>query len=247
MTNQAKTFLFICLMFLGCNNHHQESGIIEGKFQNCTDEKITLLELNAQSVIRVDSLVLDSGGRFIFSVKPEGPGFYMLQSNQGKVMVLYMDRGDTITLTGDFVSFPDRIKLKGSEEAEKLESFFLFTRKNERKVDSLETLLIENQDSSGFYQLTLQIDTAFRKIWDSQRDFGKTFIDRNPGSLSSLIVLNYAFGLHTVLSPDEDQPFFRKLDSTLMNYYPQNKHVLYHHQRMLEFQREQQVKKSKKL
>jgi len=247
MTNPAKTFVVLCLILFGCNRQHKDSAIIEGKFQNCADEKITLLELNTKSVIRLDSLVLDAGGQFRFNLKPEEPGFYMLQSKQGKVMVLYIDRGDTITLTGDFISFPDRIKLKGPDEAERLETFFIFTRKNERKIDSLETLLIDKQDSSGFYPLTLQIDTAFLKIWNSQRDFEKTFIDRNPGSLVSLVVLNYAFGLSTLLSPYEDSAYFRKLDSTLMKIYPENKHVQYHHQRILEFQREQEIKKSKKL
>lgn len=247
MTNYIKIPYLFCLILLGCNRQHEDIAVVEGQFQNCCGETITLLELNTKSIEKLDSMVLDDSGRFRFSVKTEEPGFCMLQSKHGKVMVLYVEGGNTITLSGDFVSFPDRIRLKGPADAEALEEFFIFTRKNERKVDSLEMLLVEKQDSAGYYKLTLRVDTAFREIWDSQRDYGKAFIDRNSGSLVSLIVLNYSFGLSPVLSPEEDPAWYLKLDSSLMERYPENKHVQYHHQRMLEFQREQEIKKGKKL
>jgi len=243
MTNLTKFSFFVCLLLIGCNRSDKDFAVIEGKFLNSAGEKITLLELNTKSIVRLDSLILDGSGQFRFHVKTEEPGFYMLQSKQGKVMVLYVEGGNMLTLTGDFTSFPDRIRIKGSKEAELLEEFFIFTRKNEKKVDSLEMLLVEKQDSAGYYPLTLRVDTAFRQIWNSQRDYEKAFIDRNPGSLVSLIVLNYSFGLSPVLSPDEDSAWYLKLDKTLMERFPEDKHVRYHHQRIQEFQREQEMKK----
>jgi hypothetical protein len=247
MTNSFKILIICGLLLSGCSRQQKDVAVIEGEFQNCSGEKITLLELDTKSITRLDSLVMDASGRFRFILKMQEPGFYMIQSKLGKVLVLFMEVGDTVNLSGDFGSFPDRIALKGSKEAEVLEEFFIFTRKNERKVDSLEMLLVEKQDSAGYYGLTLRIDTAFRDIWNIQRDCEKAFIDRNPASLVSLIVLNYSFGLSTVLSPDEDFPYYHKLDSTLMERYPGNKHVQYHHLRMMEFQREQEMKKGKKL
>jgi len=246
MTNLIKSCCLICIFLTGCSRQQEETAVIKGKFRNCSGEKITLLELNTKSIVRLDSVIPGTSGKFRFVVKPEEPGFYMLQSNLGKIMVLYVERGNILTLTGDYTSFPDMVRLKGPKEAELLEEFFISTRKNERKVDSLEMLLIENQDSSGYYRLTLKIDSSFRQIWESQRKYEKDFIDRNPGSLVSLIVLNYSFGLNTVLSPDEDSLWFRKLDNTLTKRYPENIHVKYHHQRILEFQRERELKKGKK-
>ncbi|MEI6158049.1 MAG: hypothetical protein WCP87_06770, partial [Atribacterota bacterium] len=154
--------------------------------------------------------------------------------------------GDAINLTGSLISFPENITVKGPEETLFLEDFFRFTRQNEKKVDSLENLLVENQESEGYYQLTQKIDSAFRKIWESQHGYEKNFIDRHPSSLISLIVLNYAFGLNTVLSPVDDSLYYQRLDSTLVNMYPGNKHAVYHHERMADFRREQEMKKGKK-
>jgi len=245
-----KILFLSCLFtvfFVSCKTHLPDQTLIRGQLTNRPGEKIVLTELDTKSIRKVDSAILNEGGKFRFLVKVPEPGFYMVQSQQGKVLVLYARPGDTIDLTGSMISFPDNITVKGPEETLKLEGFFRFTRQNEKRVDSLENLLVEKQDSAGYYPLTLRIDTAFRQIWESQRDYEKAFITRNPGSLISLIALNYAFGFSTVLSPDEDSVWYRKLDSALMKRYPGNKHVKYHHRRLLEFQREREIKKGKKL
>jgi hypothetical protein len=53
------------------------------------------------------------------------------------------------------------------------------------------------------------------------------FIDTNPQSLASLIVLNYSFGPKPVLTMEENLVYYRKL-SNLCRIYPENKHVLFH-------------------
>jgi hypothetical protein len=124
-----------------------------------------------------------------------------------------------------------------------LHDFFVYTRLNERKVDSLEMLLVEQQDSSGYYLLTQRLDTSFRQIWESQVLYEKEFIDKHPGSLASLVVLNYAFGMSPVLSPEEDFEYYAKLDSVLFKKFPENKHVQYHHQRVTALLRNMQKRK----
>jgi hypothetical protein len=146
--------------------------------------------------------------------------------------VLMLNPGDKIDLSGSARDFPDNVVVKGPKEAMLLNDFFRHTRANERQVDSLEMLLAERQDSSDYYQLTQKLDTPFRQIWDRQRSYEMTFIDNNSGSLASLVVLNYAFGMSPVLSPEEDFAWYRKLDSALFVKFPENKHVKFHHQRV---------------
>jgi hypothetical protein len=104
-------------------------------------------------------------------------------------------------------------------------------------VDSLDMLLAERQDSSDYYNLTQKLDTSFREIWENQRALETTFINNHSGSLASLVVLNYAFGMSPVLNMDEDFRYYQALDSTLSISFPGNKHVLFHHQRVMESQR----------
>jgi len=237
-------FCSLVILSAGCKTKSRNQATISGQFIHAAGEKIILLELDTKSIRRIDSTSLDAAGKFAFRTNPEEPGFYMLQSQQGKVLVLYADKGNTITLSGDYSSFPDGIIVNGPKEAELLEEFFRFTRKNEKKVDSLENLLMEGQERPGYDRLTAEIDSVFKNIWYNQREFEKAFIDRNPASLVSLIVLNYAFGRYPVLSPEEDSVYYLKLDQNLMSAFPDNKHVRFHHQRVLEYQREKAIKQN---
>jgi len=44
-----------------------------------------------------------------------------------------------------------------------------------------------------------------------------------------------------VLSPEEDFKYYQKLDSALVQVFPENKHVKFHHQRVLEYKRKSSV------
>jgi hypothetical protein len=165
---------------------------------------------------------------------PKEPGFWLLKAPTGKILVLLMHPRDHIQLDGSALNFPDNVILRGPNDALLLHEFFRFTRQNEAEVDSLEMLLVERQDSSDYYPLTQKLDTAFRMIWEKQRKYELAFIAKHPGSLASLIVVNYAFGMNSVLNPDDDFTSFSTLDSALMKNYPENEHVKFHHQLILE-------------
>ena len=106
-------------------------------------------------------------------------------------------------------------------------------------ADSLTDLLHQHQYDDDYYQLTLSTDEIFGRIWEDQKSFERNFIDRHPGSLATLLVLDYAFGPRPVLSEQDDWDYYKKVDSVLMKKYPTNKHVLFHHKRMM---RDQSVK-----
>jgi hypothetical protein len=237
--------MLLIVAVTSCHPRDPEFAVIKGELSNGARVKLVLSELGTKDLRPVDSAMTDDAGRFSFTIKPAEAGFYMLRDSTGKVMVMQLGKGDTLILSGDFSDFPDRILLHGSEDAEALHAFFTITHVHEKQVDSLELLLAERQDSSGYYALTQSLDTVFSGIWNRQRDLETRFILAHPGSLASLIVLNYSFGMNPVLSPAEDTALYQLLDSTLMQAYPENSHVLFHHRRILEFRRQQEVKRLK--
>ncbi len=232
------------LFFLAACHHPVSNEVtVTGSLVNGSGMKMILQEMGTKEVRAVDSIIIGPEGKFAFKPVVSEPGFWLLKAPTGKILVMAMEAGDQIDLTGSAVDFPDNIVLKGPKGAMLLNDFFRSTRKNERRVDSLEGLLIDRQDSAGYYELTRSIDSAFHRIWDQQRLLETTFIRQNPGSLTSLIVLNYAFGMSPVLSPEEDLACYKSLDSTLSLKYPGNNHVQYHHQRVTEFIRKPPAQK----
>lgn len=240
------SLFFFVILLSACNQVKPDSALITGQIRNAVGSVIILQELGTKEIHNLDSAKIDAGGRFTFRLSPLETGFYMLRAPSGKVLVMMIGQGDTIQLGGDFTEFPDELVFRANKQASLLHDFFIFTRINEKAVDSLEMLLLEMQDSSSYYKLTQSTDTAFQKIWYRQKAYEESFINQNPGSLASLIVLNYSFGMSPVLSPDEDFGYYLKLDSGLARTNPGNKHVIYHHQRVSEYQRQMELKKLEK-
>jgi hypothetical protein len=229
--------LSLLLFLASCQHPAEIKTLIKGKLTNAGGFKLTLQEMGTHEIKTVDSIIPDINGEFGFAPVVTETGFWLLKSPEGKVLVLLITAGDLVDIAGDALEFPNNLVINAPKETILLHDFFQFTHQNERLVDSLEILLAERQDSSDYYQLTQQLDTVFHKIWDNQLDYEKTFIETHSGSLASLVVLNYAFGMSPVLSPEEDFLYYAKVDSALFLKFPGNKHVKYHHQRVLELKR----------
>jgi len=224
--------VLVAVALFSCSRPDDTSFTITGKLAGGKGLPLVLQEMDTREIRPVDSVITNGQGEFSFSRSISEAGFWLLKARSGKILVLMVNPGDRIEISGSSADFPDRVEVKGAKEAEMLEAFYRITRKNEREVDSLETLLLDRQGTPGYYELTQKIDTLFRGIWESQRKAGMDYIGRNPGSISSLVVLNYAFGKSPVLNPDSDYAWYRKVDSALEKTHPGNKHVKYHHERM---------------
>jgi len=242
-TRKFTLLIPVLLLLAACHQQVRNEAMVSGCLANGSGMKMILQELGTKDIHSVDSAVINSEGKFAFKPLVSEPGFWLLKAPTGKILVMVVEAGDQVEVTGSAVDFPDNIILKGPQRAMLLNDFFRSTRKNEHRVDSLESLLIDRQDSTGYYELTQSIDSAFHTILDQQRLLEKTFIKQNPGSITSLVVLNYAFGMSPVLSPEEDLACYKSLDSALSLKYPGNKHVQYHHQRVAEFIRKPPTQK----
>lgn len=243
-------FLFLLMVIIilsSCsyNQRKNNSFSIRGQFKNASGIKILLQELDLQDVKTLDSTSFDPQGKFGFTYEPADQGFYLLKLSDGRIITLLLDKGENLTLAGDIKRFPQEYSLTGSKGSELLKDFYDHTRRNRDEGDSLTDVLRNHQYAPDYYKLTLSFDTLFLNIWEDQKKFEKNFIDKNINSLSSLLVLNYAFGPRPVLSEDEDFSYYLKVDSSLMNFFPLNKHVIYHHKRIVEYQRQKQAKNLK--
>lgn len=227
---------FILFQFLSCSHSDHSGSVISGNLSAGTGIKMILEEMEPRSIRLADSLTIDEKGHFVFNFLQTEPGFWLLKEPGGKILVLLMNPGDHVDISGSFNNFPDSVTVSGAQDAMLLHQFFADTRKLEHRVDSIEMMLIEFQDSTGYYALTQKADTMLKLIWEQQRTYEHAFIRKNPGSLASLIVLNYSFGVSPVLSPAEDRDLYHMVDSALKIRYSENKHVKYHHQRMQELQ-----------
>lgn len=186
-----------------------------------------LCEMDVKEVISLDSAKIDKEGKVNFSHQLDQPGFYLLMFPFGRRVILVMKRGEDLLINGDLRDTARALNLSGSEGSQLLEDFFHTTMKNKVRIDSLKRVLRNHEGSEDLLRFCMIADSIFFRISKDQKKSEKEFIDRNPQSLASLIVLNYSFGPTPVLTMEEDLSYYQKLTS-LYRIYPKNKHVLFH-------------------
>jgi hypothetical protein len=221
-------FLFIILLLSSCNRKQEADRFtIEGQFSNSRSEKIVLCEMDVKEVVPLDSSNIGNDGTINFSHKVDQPGFYFLTFPGGKRIILLVKRGENILIKGDLKEVSSDYMISGSEGSELLEGFFHATLKNKTRIDSVKSALSNQEGSEDFLRFSMTADSLFFRISGDQKKLEKDFIDRNPQSLASLMVLNYSFGPKPVLTMEEDLSYYQKLTG-LYRIYPKNKHVLFH-------------------
>ncbi len=220
--------IVVMTILLSCNpsNKGQELHVL-GKVQHA--ETVFLLEQHPAELIPVDSATFSDEQAFYFILQPTETGIYTLRFSEEKQVVFIASPGDTITVIGDLNHFPASIQVMGNEETILLQAFYSYSNENHLKIDSLQSIVEEHQNDPDFYSLTLQLDSAFAKIWEEQRAYEKDFIREHPGTLATLLVVNYHFGVRPILSPDIDSVDYNMVDSGLIATYPDNKHTQFFH------------------
>lgn len=208
-----------------------------------TGTRVVLEEIDVKKVIPVDSAVIGSSGFFSFEINTEQAGFYRLSFADEKSLILVVKPGDRIEVKADLQEFPGGVELKGSAESTLLLEFMKASEKNKKEADSIQEMLVLHTSLPDFASLTEASVPAFSNIFHRQEMLEKEFLASHSDLLASLIVLNYGFGPRAVLPIDEHLALYLHLDSSLTAAYPGNKHVLYHHKRILGVQSMENEKK----
>jgi hypothetical protein len=218
--------LFVLIGFSCTRKENADSFSIRGHFTNSGNEQLVLCEMGVKEIIPLDSARIGNG-KIAFSHKIEQPGFFLLIFPSGARLTLVMKNGEELLITGNLMGPTSDFTLTGSEDSQLLQSFFHATKRNTDRIDSIKRVLLKHEGSDDFLWFSMRADSLFYRVSVDQKKLEKEFIDRNPMSLASLIVLNYAFGSQPVLTMEEDPDYYLKL-TNLFSIYPKNKHVLYH-------------------
>jgi|WetSurMetagenome_2_1015567.scaffolds.fasta_scaffold277094_2 hypothetical protein len=238
MRTISAILISITILILACREASPPgTAVISGKLDNTNSHKIYLQELQVEETKPFDSVAPGRDGTFSFSFVPAAKGFYLLKTEDGRMMVTIAGRGDSVKVTGNYNTLPEEVTVTGNPEVAALARFFTDSYRNRRKADSLQAVLSANQDDPGFAMLMIRTDSVFKGILEDQVLMETRFIDTHPDYLASLLVLNYSFGPRSVLTMEENFRYYAFLDSTLMRIYPDNPHIRYHHKRVEDYER----------
>jgi len=222
-------FIIVLLITSSCSRENLDTFYITGEIEGISG-MIYLQEQKTFELLKIDSVVPAENGKFSWEPKTDETSIYAVWITPDDQVVFIAKPGDSIHISGTLSQYPSFFHVSGNEESTLLNSFYAYSSGNIREVDSLQVLVEMSQGEEDFYELTVTVDSLFNQIWERQRRYEKDFIREHSGNFSTLLVVNYHFGVRPVLSPNADAEDYSRVDSGLLANYPDNRHTLFFHQ-----------------
>ena len=215
--------LLMLICFASCQNNSKV--IIKGELSDMEGDTLGLERSEIDANKAVDTVVIDKNGSFTIKIqKQEYPEFYTLKSKKSS-LTLILDSVGTIYIEGSQKTFPESVKISGSIESVRLQSFIQRQRQTEKKIDLLLSEYNSKSLDDSLYNVRLRALIAEHK---------KAVIPeiiKLPKSLASYFALFQRVGNYSLFNPysKEDNKYFSAVATYFDQFYPKSPRAKYLH------------------
>ncbi len=218
---KIKQAIFVVFIFIviSCDN---PSSIVKGKIKDSKGKMLYFEQVDLSKVKTLDSVRLNSAGRFRFSARVKIPDFFQLRLDS-QLISLLVKKGDKININANGQDIINSLSIYGSFDSEnlaKLNRYLIDTRKQLDSVSVLYTNASADTSRQKLYD-------EYMNILETHRKYSIAYILTYTNSLTSI------YALYQQISPDfyvfyktTDLQFFKILSDSLGKYYPRSKHVI---------------------
>lgn len=236
----ALLFVFTVSLFVfSCTRIPKASDdeiVVYGELMHGDGKLVFLREMDETGMHILDSTRITENGAYSFRLKVKETSFYLLGLRSTDYAVIIANRGETIAVSGDALKLSDTWIAKGSKESKLYLNYWVGSRKQKNRLDSLTLIFRNSQETPEYMANRIRLDSVFNSVMEERRDAATKFIHKNPGSLASLIIINSQFSNIPLFNEEHDIVYYKLLDSCLAKSYPRNKLVLGHHLRVNEIE-----------
>ena len=199
----------------------RNSAKIKGEFTNFEGKTVYLEKLGVGTSEVVDSAMASKDGSFKFKIKFEKdqePTFYLVKVDGNNFVTLFVERGETIKLTGDAKRLEGTYAVKGSKASEDIRTLSNLLNTTITSLDSLNQLHANPSDS---------IEYKMGKVFVTcKREFIK-FLITNPKSMASIYAIYAQLpGSTSIFGSLDDLNYFKLLSDSLSTSYPKSPYVI---------------------
>jgi len=219
---KAILILPILILFACGRNHIKIIGIIKD-----TEKEIIYLDkMDAGDIVSVDSSGINKHGKFNLKTKASELNFYRLRISENNFVTLLTGPGEKIRIISDNEYLPENYELTGSENSQKVRLLDNHLLESQKKLDSITNLFKELNDKPGVDTISKELDEAYQKVINEQRNFNIRFVLENLNSLASIKALYQMFDENTyVLYKNQDLQYLKIVTDSLQKAYPESKHT----------------------
>jgi hypothetical protein len=216
------------LVLFSCGN--KKTFTIEGKLENGAGKRIVIEEIAPKEIIPIDTIKLDKDGHFSFTYEMPYQSFYNIKVSDQDFAMLLPDYGETIILTGDYNRLSPTYEVEGSKGSTQLWQLNDFSKFGQQRLDSIsrafDQLCIDcKRDTNCIKKQKPLLDSVYKEAFAQQQQYVVSFIERNKGSLSTLIALYKTYNTRPLINPQTDDfEFYEMIANALEEALPDNKH-----------------------
>lgn len=210
----------------------KNSFTIEGTLQNGAGKDIVIEEIAPKDLIPIDTLTLDKEGHFSFSYEMPYQSFYTVKVTEQDFVTLLPEYGETITITGDYNRLSPTYEVSGSQGSVLLWQLNDFYKYGLLRLDSIarafDQLVADCKgDTNCIKRQKPLLDSVYVGAYAEQQQYIISFIERNKGSLATLIALYKPFNGKPLINPrTADFYYYEQVIDGLEQSAPDNPHTV---------------------
>jgi thiol-disulfide isomerase/thioredoxin len=214
----------LSLAIAGCKD---KSIQISGKLgKPVRGEYIVLSEIGQNSLKKLDSVKLETEGKFSFRRDIQIPTFFVLTTSPESFLTILMGPGEKMRLEAGFNSLNSPESLTGSTGTQKMIEYNKALKSTIDKLGGLRDIYSQNADSKDLPNVIHTIDSTAKAYLKEINTYTKKYIDENITSLISLVALYQQVAPRAyILNPVDDIAYYIKVDSSMMKLYPNSEPV----------------------
>jgi peroxiredoxin len=210
--------------------------VVYGELVHGDGKLVFLREMDDTGMHILDSTIISENGFYNFRLKVKESSFYLLSLQSSDYAVIIAKKGETIEVSGDALKLSNTWIVKGSKESQLYLDYWKGSRMQKNKLDSLTLIFRNSHETPDYMANRIRLDSVFNSVMEERRDAATKFINKYPGSLASLLVINSQFSNIPLFNKEHDIAFYKLVDSCLTKKYPGNKLALAHHLRVREIE-----------
>ncbi|WP_167856272.1 TlpA disulfide reductase family protein [Hymenobacter metallicola] len=192
---------------------------VSGQLTNApAGTKVYLAELGETQFVSRDTATVDEQGRFTLQGTVPEAGLYQVKVDDANQVMLALDNGSNIQLSGDAKKLTDGYVVKGSKDSEALQQLGRTMVESKRAMALLE-MRYNNSAQAGQSDSMKLIEGKFYAAQAQNTAKIKELVRQNPNSVVS------AFVVGNLLNPDENFAFIDSMATQFKKSMPDSRYT----------------------
>ncbi len=223
------TLILGTLALISCDKGKKNEPFeLKGVLTDAKGETLVLEKLVSPQPIVVDSAIINEKGEFEFVNYRPQIGFYRIKLSQSNFAMLVLDSMDKVSITGSAKDLGNTYKVTGSDETKIFLEYNEFSKKRDKKLDSLNQVFYNLAESKQLNEkqrdsLSKTFEQPYTQLMTGFNDELSKKILANTDKYSSIMAIQG-------MEPDKFADIYKALDEGLQKKYSDDKNVKMFHE-----------------